>query len=377
MRVGRPLLATTLFAVLCVACAGSEPEEAGAEDAETPGSNHEMTRSSADSADAARRSNVATAPGGFLVGHWTHPDGTTGCTVVLPPSGTVGAVDVRGGAPASRETDLLRPENMVQEVHAAVLSGGSAFGLDASSGVMQALEARGIGFETRAGRVPIVVAASLYDLGFGGTGSRPDAGCGVAAVEAAAERFETGSVGAGAGATVGKLNGFAGAMRGGLGGSPVLAVGGGIVVSAVVAVNAVGDIVDPATGQVVAGMQEQGSLLDARRALGTEPPQSGENTTIGVVLTNARLSQAQATKVAQMAHDGMARAIYPSHTPWDGDTLFVLASGAAEGDPDLLRLGARAADAVAAAILDGVRSASPGFGVPTVVELGGAGSEEP
>ena len=315
---------------------------------------------------------VRAVPDGFRVGHWTHGDGSTGCTVVLPPPGTIGAVDVRGGAPASRETDLLRPENMVQEVHAAVLSGGSAYGLDASSGVMQALEAQGIGFETRAGRVPIVVAASLYDLGFGGTTSRPDAGCGVAAVEAAANSFTVGSVGAGAGATVGKLQGPSGAMRGGLGGSPVYELGGDTVISALVAVNAVGDIIDPSSGEVVAGMQADGRLLDARRELGGEAPRSGENTTIGVVLTNARLTQAQATKVAQMAHDGMARAIYPSHTPWDGDTLFVLASGTVDGEPDLLRIGARAADAVAAAILDGVRSASPGFGVPTVSELGGS-----
>lgn len=319
------------------------------------------------------------APPGFRVGHWTHPDGTTGCTVILPPAGTVGAVDVRGGAPASRETDLLRAENMVQEVHAAVLSGGSAFGLDVSSGVMAALEERNVGFETRGGRVPIVVAASLYDLGFGGTASRPGADCGRAAVDAAADAFDVGSVGAGAGATVGKLQGPGSSMRGGLGGSPVLTVSGDdagkTVVAAVVAVNAVGDIVDPSNGAVMAGMQKNGKLLDARVALGYRAPGSGENTTIGVVLTNARLSQAQATKVAQMAHDGMARAIYPSHTPWDGDTLFVLASGTVEGEPDLLRIGARAADAVTAAILDGVRSAEPGFGVLSAGEIAAAVDE--
>ena len=367
-------LALALPALLLANCGEAGPQPAAIPAGDEATRTSEMKDSQTAPASVDMRGNTRSAVDGFRIGHWTHADGTTGCTVVLPPAGTVGAVDVRGGAPASRETDLLRPENMVQEVHAAILSGGSAFGLDAASGVMQGLEEEGVGFETRGGRVPIVVAASLYDLGFGGTDSRPDASCGLAAVAAASSMFEVGSVGAGAGATVGKLGGISGAMRGGLGASSVLAVGGDTVVSALVAANSVGDIIDPSTGRVVAGMQSDGRLLDARRTLGTEAPRGGENTTLGVILTNARLSQAQATKVAQMAHDGMARAIYPSHTPWDGDTLFVLASGRAEGEPDLLRLGARAADAVTAAILDGVRSASPGFGVPTVAELGSESS---
>ena len=369
-----PLLVSLLL-VLATGCGAPGPDAAPGSAGGSSMSGSETGSNEVESGEAMAKqdqsgpSPVREAPGGFRVGHWTHPDQTTGCTVVLPPEGSVGAVDVRGGAPASRETDLLRPENMIQEVHAAVLSGGSAFGLDVSTGVMQSLEDQGVGYQTRAGLVPIVVAASLYDLGFGGTDSRPDASCGVEAVAAAAASFPVGNVGAGAGATVGKLNGAGSGMRGGIGASPVLRTRGDAVVSAVVAVNAVGDVVDPTTGEVVAGMQEDGRLLDARRFLGDVPPRSGENTTIGVVMTNARLTQAQATKVAQMAHDGMARAIYPSHTPWDGDTLFVLASGTAEGEPDLLRLGARAADAVVAAILDGVRSASPGFGVPTVGEI--------
>jgi L-aminopeptidase/D-esterase-like protein len=312
---------------------------------------------------------------GLKVGHYTLTERPTGCTVVLAERGAVGAVDVRGGAPATRETDLLDPVNTVEQVHAVVLSGGSAFGLDAAGGVMRYLEEHHVGFEIRGVRVPIVVGASLYDLGVGDPKVRPSADCGYrAAAAATADRIAEGSVGAGAGATVGKLMGGARAMKGGIG-TAAIALPNGLVVAAIVAVNAVGDVIDPAIGKPIAGVRtpdgrgladvrtliRQGSLARAGGA--------GENSTLGVVATNARLTKAQATKLARMAHDGFARAIAPAHLPLDGDTIFALATGTLDGDADLTVIGALGADVVAEAILRAVRSATGLPGYPAAREL--------
>ena len=315
---------------------------------------------------------------GIQVGHHTLAERPTGCTVVLTPPGTVAGVDVPGGAPGTRETDLLDPVNTVQTVNAVVLAGGSAFGLDAASGVVRYLEERGIGYPVGpVVRVPIVTAAILYDLGVGEDWTvRPGPECGYqAAAGATAGAVESGSVGAGAGATVGKLAGMGRAMKGGVG-SASLTLPSGLVVAALVAVNAVGDVIDPATGRVVAGVRaEDGTTLaDARVLLrsGFQPGGSaGQNTTIGVVATNARLTKAEATRVAQMAQDGYARAIYPVHTPGDGDVTFSLATGTlAEGARATAgQVGALAAEVVAAAILDAVRSATPLPGLPAATDL--------
>jgi L-aminopeptidase/D-esterase-like protein len=328
--------------------------------------------------EAKAGSTGLTAVPGIRVGHATLAERPTGCTVVLVEAGAVGGVDVRGGAPGTRETDVLDPVNSVGVVHAVVLSGGSAFGLDVSSGVVRYLEERGIGFETSVAKVPIVVQAILFDLATGGDPSvRPGAECGYeAATTAGSGAVAEGSIGAGAGATVGKLRGVGRAMRGGVG-TAAVALADGLTVAALVAVNAIGDVVDPATGRVVAGVRtEDGAgLADARRLLrsGVIEPNPLENTTIGVVATNARLTKAEATKVAQMAQDGYARAIYPAHGAWDGDVIFSLATGSFEGDADLTQLGALAADVVAEAILRAVRKATGLEGIPAVSDLGHGG----
>jgi L-aminopeptidase/D-esterase-like protein len=318
-----------------------------------------------------------TAVIGLKVGHYTLAERPTGCTVVLAPKGAVAGVSVRGGSPGTRETDLLDPVSTVQQVHAIVLAGGSAFGLDAASGAMRWLEEKGIGLETRAGLVPIVPAAILYDLGLGDGKIRPTAECGYKAAAAATDGpVAEGNVGAGAGATVGKLLGPGRAMKGGLG-SAALGLPDGLVVGALVAVNAVGDVVDPGTGRVVAGVRTSDGkgLADARRLLRSgvldpspAPPPTGENTTIGVVATNARLSKAQATKVAQMAHDGLARALSPTHLPSDGDTVFALATGE-RAEADVGTVGALAAEALAEAIVRAVRAAKGLPGYPSAADL--------
>lgn len=316
-----------------------------------------------------------TAVDGLELGHHTLEGRPTGCTVVLARNGAVGGVDVRGGAPGTRETDVLDPvKSMDTRVNAIVLSGGSAFGLDAASGVMRYLDERGIGYHLGSKVIPIVPSAILYDLGLEGDRKiRPDADCGYQAAAAASKAPpEEGSVGAGAGATVGKL-GRGKPMKGGFGTASVT-LESGLTVAAAVAVNAVGDIVDPATGQVVAGaLDADGStLLDARRFLregalpGGEP---GTNTTIGVVATNATLTKAEATKVAQMAQDGLARTIYPSHTPNDGDTVFSLATGTWDGRADLTLIGSLAADVMSQAILRAVRLAQGLPGIPSVSDI--------
>jgi len=316
-----------------------------------------------------------TAVEGIAVGHHTLRERPTGCTVVLAGGSAVGAVDVRGGAPGTRETDLLSPENTVDEVHAVVLAGGSAFGLDAAGGVMRFLAERKIGYATTAGPVPIVPAAIIFDLPIGGRPDvRPDAACGYEAARSAHRgRLEEGTIGAGAGATVGKLLGRERAMKGGVG-SAALTTPDGLVVGALVVVNAVGSVIDPRSGRVVAGARTpDGRGLEnpfdlVRR--GVPPPgPARDHTTIGVVATNARLTKAQARKVAEMAHDGIARAVVPSHTPADGDALFVLATGRLGRDPHPGVVGSLAAEAVSDAILRAVRLARGVPGYPAVSDL--------
>ena len=315
-----------------------------------------------------------TSVAGIKVGHHTLAARPTGCTVVLAEAGAVAGVDVRGSAPGTRETDLLNPLNLVDKVHAIVLAGGSAFGLDAASGVMRYLDERGIGFPTSYGVVPIVPAAILFDLGVGDPKVRPGADCGYAAASSASSGpIVEGNVGAGAGATVGKLHGMERAMKGGVG-TAALTLPSGLTVAAILVVNAYGDVIDPATGRVVAGVRTADGLglADARVLLRTGAPRKnpfGENSTIGVVVTNARLTKTQATKVAQMAHDGLARAITPIHTQSDGDTLFALATGGFAAEADVSTVGALAAEVVADAVLRAVRQAAGLPGLPAVRDL--------
>jgi len=324
-----------------------------------------------------------TAVAGLKVGHHTLAERPTGCTVVLAEAGAVAGVDVRGGAPGTRETDLLDPVNMVQKIHAVVLSGGSAFGLEAATGTVRWLEEKGIGFDTRVAKVPIVPAAILFDLGLGDAKIRPTADCGYKAAAAATDGpVAEGNVGAGAGATVGKLAGPGRGMKGGLG-SAALVLPNGLTVAALVAVNAAGDVIDPATGRVIAGVRtaDGSALADARTlvrsgALG-RPTRAAEHTTIGVVATNAALSKAQATKVAQMAHDGLARSISPVHTPMDGDTVFALATGTRAGEADVLVVGALAAEVMAEAVVRAVREAISIPGYPAARDLAPAPAAEP
>jgi len=320
-----------------------------------------------------------TAVTGVKVGHFTLSERPTGCTVILVEGGAVGGVDVRGGAPGTRETALLDPVNSVEEIHAVVLSGGSAFGLDAATGVMQYLEERDVGFNVGVAKVPIVVGAILFDLGVGGDPSvRPDAECGYqAALAANGGPVDEGNVGAGAGATVGKLQGSGRAMKGGIG-TASITLPDGLTVAAIVAVNAVGDVIDPGSGHVIAGVRtEDGRTLADARALirsgATVRPQPAQNTSIGVVATNATLTKAQATKVAQMAHDGFARAIYPAHTPWDGDTIFSIGTGEYTGSADVLTIGALAADVTAQAVMRAVRAATSIEGFPAANDLPSGG----
>lgn len=301
---------------------------------------------------------------GLAVGHHTRPDRPTGCTVVLCPQGLTCGVDVRGGAPGTRETDLLKSENTVDRVHAVLLTGGSAFGLDAASGVMRWLDERGHGLDVGPARVPIVPAAVLFDLWLGDARIRPTADDGYAACQAASTTtLPQGSVGAGAGATVGKLFGVQRSMKGGIGSASVTV--GGFTVAALMAVNAIGDVLG-ADGRVLAGARsEDGSacvgatarLLAGDSAMRVMAQMAGTATTIGIVATNALLSKAQANKLASLAHHGLSRAIDPI-TANDGDTLFALATGAAGRSGDISALGAMAATAVAAAIRNAVRAAN-------------------
>ncbi len=314
---------------------------------------------------------------GLAVGHWTDLDAATGCTVVLcGAEGAVAGVDVRGSAPGTRETDLLDPVNAVQRIHAVVIGGGSAFGLDAACGVMRWLEAKGRGVEDGPVRVPLVCGAVLFDLPVGRADVRPDAAAGAAACEAASTAaVPEGSVGAGTGATVGKLLGLERATKSGLG-SASLALAGGVTVGALVAVNAAGDVVDPASGAVLAGPRLPGGGF-ARTAewLRDHPPEVGigANTTLAVVATDAVLSKPEAAKVAQMAHDGLARAVDPVHTMLDGDTVFALATGAAGVTADVSAVGSAAATALAQAVVRAVRAATGLAGLPAARDVPAAG----
>jgi L-aminopeptidase/D-esterase-like protein len=325
---------------------------------------------------AADAAHSLTAVEGIKVGHFTLKERPTGCTVVLTEAGATAGVDVRGGAPGTRETDLLDPVNAVDKVNAILLAGGSAFGLDAASGVVRYLDERNIGYDALVAKVPIVPAAILFDLGVGGSPKiRPTADCGYqAALAAASGPVAEGSVGAGAGATLGKSGGPTRMMKSGVG-TAAITLPDGLVVAALVAANPVGDVIDPDTGKVVAGVRtEDGKgFADARVLVRTgalgERPRPAEHTTIGVVATNAKLRKADAQRVALMAHDGYARAIYPVHTPYDGDTIFALATGTGAGDANVALIGALAAEAMAQAIVRAAREATGLPGIPAVRDL--------
>jgi L-aminopeptidase/D-esterase-like protein len=342
--------------------------------------------------------NAITDIPGIRVGHAQDDEALTGCTVILCEAGATGGVDQRGGAPGTRETDALHTVHLVEQVHAVVLAGGSAFGLDAASGAVRYLEERGVGFNVGVARVPIVPSAILFDLSIGRADVRPGPEMGYhACVNASSGRPSEGNVGAGTGATVGKALGMGLCMKSGIG-TASLEIGGGLLVGAIAAVNAFGDVIDPTTGQIVAGARaatqtpmgpgDPGFFVDtmqvlrqtvAARALRFNVPQ---NTVLGVVATNARLNKEQVNKMAQMAQDGLARTIRPAHTMVDGDTVFALATGqwpdkkassdiggkaegaAANATADASLLGAFAAEALAQAILRGVRCARSTAGIP-------------
>ena len=330
----------------------------------------------AQSADPRGLTEVA----GLKVGHHTLTERPTGCTVILVDGeGAVGGVSQRGGAPGTRETDLLDPLNMVDKVNAIVLSGGSAYGLEAATGTVRYLEENGIGWKVgAAGVVPIVPAAILFDLPFGGKPKiRPTAECGYKAAQSATDgAVAEGNVGAGAGATVGKM-GMNRAMKGGLG-SAAITLPNGLVVAAIVAANAVGDIIDPQSGKVVAGVRtEDGkSVADVRKLLRSgalirrPQPRTGENTTIGLVATNAKLTKAEVNRMALMGDDGFAKAISPSHTVGDGDTVFALATGRWDGEANITIIGSLAAEAMAEALVRAVSFSETSHGVPSARELG-------
>ena len=305
---------------------------------------------------------------GIRVGHATDPRRPTGCTVVIVEQGALAGVDVRGSAPGTRETDLLDPVRSVQRVHAVVLSGGSVFGLDTASGVVRYLEEKGIGYQTSVALVPIVPAAILFDLAVGDPAVRPGPQTGYDACSAAdSGPIQEGNVGAGAGATVGKLLGHEFAMKGGLGTASIQA--GELTVAALAAVNAVGDVVDPATGSILAGARskEGREFANTARVLRTHPQmlrlgRTDENTTLAVVATNAAFDKSGMTKIAQMAHDGFARCINPVHMPFDGDTVFALSTEALTG-ANLGQVGALAAEVTARAVVRAVLQAAsiPGY----------------
>ena len=315
---------------------------------------------------------------GIEIGHAQDDDALTGCTVILCRKGAVGGVDQRGGAPGTRETDLLNPVNMVEKIHAVLLSGGSAFGLDAATGVMRYLEEQKIGFNVGVARVPIVPAAVLFDLAIGKADIRPDAEMGYrAATSASTENTGVGNLGAGTGATVGKILGMKQAMKAGLG-TASMEIGGGIIVGAIVAVNAFGDVISPQTGAILAGARSaevgplkfgtDGEFADTLKIMQTLSGRTvmkftaRGNTVIGAVATNAKLTKSEATKVAQMAQDGLARTIRPAHTMLDGDTIFALSTGNKKAD--ISTVGAFAAEVMAQAILRGAEEAASLGGLP-------------
>ena len=339
--------------------------------------------------------NSITDVPGIRVGHAQDYDALTGVTVVLcdgpSGSGAVGGVDQRGGASGTRETDPLRLMHVVQKVHAVVLTGGSAFGLDSASGVVKCLEEKGVGFDMRVAKVPIVPAAVLFDLAIGRADVRPGPAMGYAAcLNASSKEASQGNIGAGTGATVGKIKGITYAMKSGIG-TASIRLGKGVIVGALFAVNAFGDVIDPSTGKIIAGARKTKSVpavptVPSRGTQGTQgtPFQfantltvlrsfvgkkivrfaSQSNTVIGVVATNADLTKEEANKVAQMAQDGLARAVRPAHTMFDGDTIFALATGEKEADVNVI--GAYAAEVTARAIVNAVVHARSAGGIPAV-----------
>ncbi len=316
-----------------------------------------------------------TAVEGIKVGHHTLTERPTGCTAIVVDGDASGGVSQRGGAPGTRETDLLDPLNMVDKVNAVVLAGGSAFGLEAATGTVRWLEEHNVGWPAGPSKVPIVPAAILFDLGVGGNPKiRPAADCGYKAAEAASTgAVQEGSIGAGAGATVSKFGGAGRSTKSGIG-TASITLPNGLVVAAIVAVNAVGDIIDPATGKIVAGVRNaDNTFADARTILrsgaNAQPPRAGENTTIGVVATNAKLTKSQATRMALMADDGYARAISPAHTNGDGDTIFSLATGRWSGTADITIIGALAAEAMADAVVRAATQATGVAGIPAARDL--------
>jgi len=333
------------------------------------------------------RHDSITDVSGIAVGHADDYEALTGCSVVLCERGAVGGVDVRGGAPGTRETDLLRPMHLVQKVHAVLLAGGSAFGLEAAGGVVRYLEERGVGYNTGIARVPIVPAAILFDLGLGRADIRPDAAMGYEACRrASTDAPAQGNAGAGMGATVGKIFGMAGAMKSGIG-TASFAVQGGVI-GALVAVNSLGDVIDPEDGSIVAGARParlgplrlggRGPFVDTQAWMGGRAGQtilrlaSRANTVIGVVATDAWLTKEQANWVAQAAHDGIARTVRPAHTLLDGDTLFALSTGRRRIDVNVV--GAFAAEAVARAVVRAVRAAHGVGRLPAARDMERAGS---
>jgi len=318
--------------------------------------------------------NAITDVTGIKVGHYTDREAATGCTVVLCETGAVAGVDVRGSAPGTRETDLLRPMNLVEKVQAILLSGGSAFGLDAASGVMRYLEERGFGHETMVSKVPIVPAAVLFDLNTGSSKIRPGAEEGYKACKVATEKeVAEGCVGAGTGATVGKILGIERAIKSGVG-TASCSIGNDLIVAALVVVNAIGDIVDQKTGKILAGPRNEqniGFISTVELLTGGEFTYQrnllASNTTLGVVATNASLNKEQVNKLAQMAQDGLARAINPCHTMFDGDTIFALSLGDKVGD--ITALGTAAAEVVANAIVRGIQQAETLAGIPSIKDI--------
>ncbi len=311
-----------------------------------------------------------TAIDGIRVGHAQNFDAVTGCTVILCPEQTVGGVDQRGGAPGTRETDLLRPLHLIQHVHGIVLTGGSAYGLDAAGGVMAHLEAQGIGYDVQVGVVPIVPAAVIFDLNIGLSTIRPDAAMGRrAAANASTAPVQSGCIGAGTGAKVGMFNGIEFACKSGIG-SAAIEIGNGVIVAALMVVNAVGDVLDE-HGEILAGARQKPDgvdFADSLTLLNKQPAPPPTNTVIGVVATNAELTKEEANKLAQMAQNGLPQAVRPTHTMFDGDTIFTLATGSV-GRGNVNIIGAYASQTVAAAIRHAVRTATPMAGLPVSKQI--------
>jgi L-aminopeptidase/D-esterase-like protein len=299
--------------------------------------------------------NTVTAIDGILAGHWSDPKALTGCTAILFPRGVTAGVDVRGSAPGTRETDLLRGYNIVERIYGLMLSGGSAFGLDAASGVMQYLEEQGIGYDAGVCKVPIVPAAVIFDLSVGDFRVRPGKREGYLASQAAgAAPVASGSVGAGTGATVGKVLGIENSMKSGIG-NALIELGGGVKVGAIAVVNALGDVYDPSTGEIIAGAVKDSAFYPCMD-IGVPSKAGFGNTTVGVVATNAALTREEANKLASVAHDALAMTVRPVHTAFDGDTFFAVSTMEKPEVPMLLLLTATV-KAVCSSILDAVRSA--------------------